>query len=126
MVKLFKQLKPYTKIIAVICILVLVQAITDLYLPTLMSDIVDKGIVNQDTEYILKTGGIMLLIAAGGSVCTIVASLLSAKVATGFSRDLRIKVFSKVESFTLKEVDKIGTASLITRNTNDINQIQQV
>lgn len=126
MIKLFKFLKPYAAPIAVILILVFFQSLSELYLPTLMSNIVNTGIVNGDTNYILKIGGFMLLVAAGGTVCTILASFLSSKVATGFSKDLRSKVFSRVESYSLQEFDKIGASSLITRTTNDITQIQQV
>src|SRR3712207_2770905 len=99
---------------------------SDLYLPNLMSHIVDKGVVKGDTDYILKVGMYMLLVAAGGMLCTIGASFISSKVATSFGSDLRYKVFTKVEGFSLDEFNKIGTSSLITRTTNDINQIQQV
>ena len=126
MIKLFKFLKPYAASIAVILILIFFQSISELYLPTLMSDIVNTGIVNGDTNYILRIGGFMLLVAAGGTICTILASFLSSKVATGFSRDLRKNIFSRVESYSLQEFDKIGASSLITRTTNDITQIQQV
>ncbi|WP_461614533.1 ABC transporter ATP-binding protein [Clostridium sp. Marseille-QA1073] len=126
MIKLFKFLKPYAASVAAILILVFFQSLSELYLPTLMSNIVDTGIVNGDTNYILKIGGFMLLVAAGGTICTILASFLSSKVATGFSKDLRKNVFSRVESYSLQEFDKIGASSLITRTTNDITQIQQV
>lgn len=91
-----------------------------------MSDIVDKGVVTGDTQYIWKIGGFMLLVAAGGMVCSITASFFSSKVATGFGKSLRSKIFSHVGEFSLHEFDKIGTASLITRTTNDITQVQQV
>ncbi|EDS76310.1 ABC transporter, ATP-binding protein [Clostridium botulinum C str. Eklund] len=99
---------------------------SDLYLPNLMSHIVDKGVVRGDTNYILKIGMCMLLVAALGMLCTIGASFISSKVATAFGADLRYKVFTKVENFSLHQFNTIGTASLITRTTNDINQIQQV
>ncbi|MCY6355296.1 ABC transporter ATP-binding protein [Clostridium sp. ZS2-4] len=126
MIKLFRFLKPYTAVIAAILILLFFQSLAELYLPTLMSDIVDTGIVKGDTQYILKVGGYMLLVAAGSGICVILAGFLSSKVATSFGRDLRSKVFSRVESFSLNEFDKMGTASLITRTTNDITQVQQV
>lgn len=91
-----------------------------------MADIVDKGIVNGDTAFILSIGGVMLVVAAMGAVCTIVAGYLSAKVSSRYGKDLRALVFERVENFTLHEFDKVGTASLITRTTNDITQIQQV
>ena len=126
MLKLFRFLKPYKIPIAVVLILVFLQALSELYLPTLMADIVNVGIVEGDTSYLLKVGGFMLLVAAGSTLCSVLASFLSAKASTAFGRDLRSKVFSRVESFSLQEIDKIGTASLITRTTNDITQVQQV
>lgn len=126
MSKLFRYLKPYRLPIVFVLFVVFLQSLSDLYLPTLMSDIVDTGIVKGDTPYILKIGGFMLFVAAGGVLCAIVSSYLSSKISVGFGRDLRAKVFSHVENFSLQEFDKIGTASLITRTTNDINQIQQL
>ena len=124
MLKLLKNLKPYTLSILLISILTFVRAISELYLPTLMADIVDVGIVTKDIPYIWNTGIIMLLITAGGVVCAIIARFFSAKAGVGFSRDIRRKVFHRVESFSLNEFDEIGTASMITRTTNDINQVQ--
>ena len=126
MFKLAKYLKPYAASIAAILILLFFQAISELYLPTLMADIVDTGIIKGDSAYILRVGGLMLLVAAGGAVCVILSSLLSSRTAMGFGRDLRRKVFSHIESFSLHEFDKISTASLITRTTNDVTQVQQV
>ncbi|MHB1654537.1 MAG: ABC transporter ATP-binding protein [Desulfitobacteriaceae bacterium] len=126
MVKLFRFLKPFKMSVVAVLILFFFQALAELYLPTLMADIVDTGIVQGDTHYIMRIGGFMLLVAAGSALCTIIASFLSAKIATGFGRNLRSKVFSRVESYSLHEFDKMGTASLITRTTNDITQVQQV
>lgn len=126
MFKLFKYLKQYTAQITVIILLLFMQVLSDLYLPTLMANIVDQGIVNRDIYYILRIGGFMLIIAGGGTVCAIIANFLSSKTAVGFGQILREKIFTKVESFSLQEFDKIGTATLITRTTNDVTQIQQV
>ena len=126
MLKLSKYLKPFQIPISVVLVLVLLQSLSELYLPTLMSDIVDKGVVTGDTHYIWKIGGYMLIVALGGMICSITASFYSAKAASGFGRLLRSKVFSHVGNFSLSEFDKLGTASLITRTTNDITQIQQV
>ena len=126
MLKLFKGLKPYWVMVLGVLILVFISTMTDLALPDLMSDIVDTGIVQGDVQYILGRGGVMLLVALLGTGCTILSSFLSARVGIGFSRDLRKKVFEKVESFSMTEVNTVGTASLITRTTNDINQVQQV
>lgn len=113
-------------LIGFVLVLVFLQCLSELYLPTLMADIVNFGIVKADTPYIIKIGAFMLLIAAIGAVFSIIASYVSSKVAVGFGRIVRGKVFSHVENFSMQEFDKIGTASLITRTTNDINQVQQV
>jgi len=124
MIKLFRYLKPFAIPIAVVLALVAAQSLTELYLPTLMSDIVDTGISKGDTDYILSTGGIMLLYAAGGMACAILSSFLSARVAMGYGRNLRRRIFAHVEGFSLHEFDRIGTPSLITRSTNDVTQVQ--
>ena len=117
---------PYKIPILLVIMFTFFQAISELYLPTLMADIVDIGIVNGDTTYILKIGALMLLFALIATICLIASSYLSAKVASFYSRDLRSKVFTRVESFSLAEFDQVGTASLITRTTNDITQIERV
>ncbi|GKX31639.1 multidrug ABC transporter ATP-binding protein [Vallitalea longa] len=126
MVKLLKGLKPFTLSIVIIFTFTFIRTITELFLPTLMSDIVDTGIVEQDIGYIAKVGAIMLLIAGLGALCSILTSMLSAKTGSAFARDLRNKVFEKVENYSLKEFDEKGTASLITRTTNDITQVQNL
>jgi ATP-binding cassette subfamily B multidrug efflux pump len=127
LIKLFRYLKPYRWSVLAILGLVLLQSLSDLYLPTLMSEIINNGIVKKDTTYIWHTGGWMLLVALGGSLIAVAAAYLSAKVAMAFSRDLRNVIFRRVESFSLHEFDKIGgTATLITRTTNDVQQVQQL
>ena len=126
MIKLFRFLKPYKLLVAAVLLLLFFQSIAELYLPTLMSDIVDTGIVKGDINYILRTGAFMLLVAIGSAVFTILAGFLSSRTATSFGRDLRSRVFAQVEDFALHEFNKIGTSSLITRTTNDITQVQQV
>ncbi|MBY0009348.1 ABC transporter ATP-binding protein [Paenibacillus typhae] len=126
MIKLLKGLGPFRWGVAAVLILVFLQSMGDLYLPTLMSDIVDKGIVQGDRAYIWRIGAYMLLVAGGGALCSVIASYLSAKVAAGFGRNTRSRMFEHVENFTLHEFDKLGTASLITRTTNDITQVQTV
>lgn len=126
MVKLLKHLSAYKWLVIIILMLVFAQSMADLYLPTLMADIIDKGVVIGDIPYIWKIGGIMLLVAAVGAIASIAASYYTSKAAMGFGRDIRRKVFQHVESFSLQDAEKIGTASLITRTTNDITQVQQV
>lgn len=126
MIKILKNLTFYKWSVSAVIILVFLQMIADLFLPTLMADIIDKGVVTGDTSYIWKIGGLMLAISALGVIASIFASLYSAKAAMGLGRDLRRNVFNHVGKFTLQEFDKVGTASLITRTTNDITQVQQV
>ena len=126
MLKILRFLKPYRPQIALIIGLVFLQTMTDLYLPTLMANIVNHGIARGDTGYIVGIGVFMLLIAIAGSGCAIISTYFASRVATGFGRNVRTRLFSHVESFSLQEFDKFSTASLITRTTNDTNQLQQV
>jgi len=126
MFRLFANLKPYAWDIFWIVVFLFAQSLAELYLPTLMSDVVNNGMMKGDTGYIWKYGSYMLLVALGSSLCSIVGSYLSSITGVGFGRDIRDKVFSRVESYSLHEFDKIGTASLITRTTNDIIQVQTV
>ena len=106
--------------------LLFLQAMCDLSLPDYMSDIVNNGVAAQDLAYILPAGGKMLLVALVGAGCTVAVGLIAARIAAGISRDLRNDVFAKVEGFSLAEFDRFGASSLITRTTNDIQQIQMV
>lgn len=126
MLKLLRLLKPYSLLIAIIVILVFSQALSQLFLPALLGKIVDVGIKEGDTAYILRVGSLMLLIALGGTACAITASLFASRTAMAFGRILRSKVFSHVQQFSLREYDQFGVASLITRTTNDITQLQMV
>lgn len=126
MTRLFRYLKPFTIAVAAVFVLVFLQTRADLILPTYMADIVDKGIASGDTAFIWRTGGYMLLIAFGGMVAAVITGYLSSRISAGFGKDLRSRVFSHVERFSLHEFDKVGTASLITRTTNDITQVQMV
>jgi ATP-binding cassette subfamily B multidrug efflux pump len=126
MIKLFRYLKPYRWAVAAVMVLVLLQSLSELYLPTLMADIVNDGVIKGDTPYIWKIGGFMLVVTAIGTVVSIAASYLSSRISSSFGRDVRSKTFRHVENFSLQEFDQIGTASLITRTTNDITQVQQV
>lgn len=126
MLKLFSLLKAYRITIVAIFVLVFLQSLANLYLPTLIADIVNNGIVKGDTNYILRVGGIMLLVTILGTICAVVGSFYSARVAIGFGRQIRGKLFNHVSSFSLHEFDRVSTASLITRTTNDTTQVQQV
>lgn len=126
MLKLFRLLKPFTVLILGVLVLVFLQTLGELYLPTLMSDIINQGVMQGDPAKIMEIGRLMLLVAGGVAVCAILASFLSSKIAVGLGTVLRSKVFRQVESYSLYEFEQLGTATLITRTTNDINQIQMV
>jgi ATP-binding cassette subfamily B protein len=126
MSKLIKYLKPFIFSILVVIILFFIQCLAELYLPTLMSDIVNNGIAKSDNTYILNTGKTMILVALGDGICVIVANFIGSQVAIKFGKKLRSMLFAKAENFSLHEFDKVGTASMITRTTNDIVQIQQL
>src|SRR4051812_31030749 len=112
--------------IVVIIVLLLAQALTNLYLPALNADIINNGVAKGDTGYILNVGVLMLVVTAILGVCSVVAVYLGARVAMGFGRDVRLAVFRRVESYSQAEMNKFGIASLITRNTNDVQQVQMV
>jgi ATP-binding cassette subfamily B protein len=126
MLKILKYLKPYIWQIIALFALVSVSVYTTLLLPDYMAKIINEGIVLSNNSIILSTGLTMLLVSLLGGAATIGVGYLASRIATGFSMDVRGKVFSKVESFSLVEFNKFSTASLITRSTNDIQQIQMV
>ncbi len=126
MIRLFRFLKPYRFSLAVVFVLVFAQSIANLYLPNLMADIVDNGIVKNDIGYIERVGGVMLAISFGGVIAAVIAAYFSAHIAVGFGRRIRRELYTKVQQFALREFDSVGTASLITRTSNDTNQVQQV
>lgn len=126
MIKLLLNLKPFALTILFILVFISGQAMAELALPTLMSDVINNGMMQGDTRYILTYGGYMLLVALASSACSITGSFFSARVALGLGKNLRNMVFTRVENYSLHEFDKLGTASLITRTTNDIVQIQNV
>jgi ATP-binding cassette subfamily B protein len=110
----------------ILLVLQLVQTIATLYLPSLNADIIDKGVTQGDTAYIMRTGGVMLVISLGQVICAIVAVYFGAKVAMSFGRDVRGGLFTRVQSFSAQEMGVLGAPSLITRTTNDVQQVQMV
>jgi ATP-binding cassette subfamily B protein len=126
MLKLFKYLKPYWLMLVALFIFVFGMVALNLQLPDYMANIINNGIVNVNNSVVYHDGLIMLLIALGSAACTVVVGYLAAQIGSRFSRDIRNKIFSRVESFSLVEFNKFSTASLITRSTNDIQQIQTV
>lgn len=126
MIKLLRFLKRYHLPLVAVVLFAIGQSLANLYLPNLMADIVNKGIASLDTNYILRTGVVMIFVAIGGTVCAVVGGYLSSRIAVGMVSSIRAEIFHKVQEFSLHEFDTISTASLITRTTNDTTQIQQV
>ncbi|MCL2802388.1 MAG: ABC transporter ATP-binding protein/permease [Micrococcales bacterium] len=125
--KLLKQfLKPYTVPIAVILVLQTIQALANLFLPSLNADIIDKGVAVGDTNQILRLGGFMLAASLGQVACAAAAVFLGARTAMSMGRDIRQAEFERVQTFSAREVAKFGAPSLITRATNDVQQVQMV
>jgi ATP-binding cassette subfamily B multidrug efflux pump len=119
-------LRPYWRQILVVLSLLLVQALTNLYLPDLNADIINNGVSTGDTTYIVNTGGLMLGVTLVLGLTSVAAIFLAARVAMGFGRDVRAAVFQSVGTFSQVEMNRFGTPSLITRNTNDVQQVQMV
>lgn len=126
MLKIYKNLKGYIPHICAVLLLIFVQVLTDLYLPTLMSDIVNDGIMQSDVGYIARTGLEMIGVAGIGIAAAVLASFIGSRVTMGLGSKLRSKIFRKVESFSQSEFDRFGASTLVTRTTNDIVQIQTV
>lgn len=119
-------LKPYWTLILPGVAFVLLQAIAALYLPTLNADLINNGVAKGDTGYIGKVGGFMLMVAALQAGCSIASTYFASRAAMGLGRDVRNAIFGKVESFSQVEINHFGTPSLITRNTNDVQQVQMM
>ena len=119
-------LRPYWRALILVIALLMVQAFANLYLPALNADIINNGVAKGDTDYILRTGAVMLGVTVLLGIASIIAVYWGAKTAMAFGRDVRGAIFRSVESFSQVEVNHFGTASLITRNTNDVQQVQMV
>ncbi len=121
-----RQLRPYWRQIALVVLLQLVQTIANLYLPTLNADIIDHGVVTGDTGYIMRVGAGMLGVSLVQIICSIGAVYYGAQTAMALGRDIRADVFARVQSFSAREVGHFGAPSLITRTTNDVQQVQML
>ncbi|MDT0170943.1 ABC transporter ATP-binding protein [Pseudarthrobacter sp. BRE9] len=123
---LVEYLRPHRPLLAAVVVFQLAQSIASLYLPTLNADIIDQGVARGDTGYIMSTGSFMLLITLAQIVCAVIAVYFGAKAAMGLGRDLRGAIFERVGEFSEQEVTRFGAPSLITRSTNDVQQVQQL
>ena len=119
-------MKPYWRDLLLVLILQTIATIMSLYLPTLNARIIDEGVVPGDTSIIWRSGGLMLLFSLIQAAAQIVAIWFGSKVAMSLGRDLRAALFDRALSFSTREVRRFGAASLLTRNTNDVQQIQSL
>ncbi|MFF4876589.1 MULTISPECIES: ABC transporter ATP-binding protein [unclassified Micromonospora] len=120
------HLRPYHQPLTAVVLLQFVGTMASLYLPSLNADIIDQGVARGDTDYIVRTGGWMLLVSLIQIICSIAAVYLGARIAMGFGRDVRASLFGHVNRFSAREVARFGAPSLITRNTNDVQQVQML
>ena len=119
-------LRPYRMALVIVVVLTTMQVIANLYLPFLNADIINNGVVTGDVGYIVRVGAIMLGLSLGLAVISVIAVYYSARTAMAFGRDVRGNLFRSVERFSLREVNQFGAPSLITRTTNDVQQVQML
>ncbi len=123
---IWRFLRPYRSALIIVVVLLTAQVIANLYLPFLNADIINKGVITGDVGYIVRLGAIMLAISFGLAVISVIAVYFSARTAMAFGRDVRADLFRSVERFSLREVNEFGAPSLITRTTNDVQQVQML
>jgi len=121
-----EHLRPYRRDLTFVILLQLFQTLATLYLPTLNADIIDNGVITGNMHYIWHTGGVMIVVTLAQIICATGAVYFGARTAMALGRDVRLAVFSRVQEFSAREVGHFGTPSLITRNTNDIQQVQML
>ena len=127
LIRLLREyLQPYRHALLAVVVLQFFSTLASLYLPTLNADIIDRGVALGDTGYIISTGGIMLAVTVVQIVCSIAAVYFAARTAMGFGRDVRAGLFARVGTFSAREMATFGAPSLITRTTNDVQQVQLV
>ncbi len=117
-------LRPYRRPITILVVLLVAQTVGNLYLPNLNADIINNGVITGKLHYILSTGLVMIAITVLVGICAVVAVYFASRIGMGAGADIREAVFTRVQSFSARDMNRFGTASLITRNTNDIQQIQ--
>ena len=114
-------MKPYWKWVLLTVVFIILQSLSDLYLPALNAKIIDEGVMTGDVGKILTYGALMLVVAILVGLCTLGTTYYSTKSSLAYGRDMRLGLFTKVQSFSQSDLDKFGTPSLITRTTNDVN-----
>lgn len=120
------QLAPYKRWLAIVVVFQFLGVLAMLYLPTLNADIIDNGVARNDTDYILRVGAVMLAVSFGQIICSVVAVRFGARTAMSLGRDVRAALFHRVGTFSTREVQQFGAPSLITRTTNDVQQVQML
>ncbi|BDO43508.1 ABC transporter ATP-binding protein [Cellulomonas sp. NTE-D12] len=123
---LWRYLRPYRPLLAGVLVFQLASALAMLYLPSLNAGVIDKGVAAGDTGYIWRTGGFMLAVSLGQIVAAIIATYLAARASMQLGRDIRDEVYHQVSGFSEREISQFGAGSLITRNTNDVQQVQML
>ena len=121
-----RHLRPYLPHVAAVAVLQLATVLATLYLPSLNADIIDNGVATGDTDYIWRVGGIMLIVAMAQVVTAIASVWFGARVAMGMGRDIRRSVYTRVDRFSTEEMGRYGAPTLITRATNDVQQVQML
>lgn len=124
MIRIIKKMSVWAILGSVL--FMVIQIISDLYLPTLTSNIIDKGVTQGDSKYILQVGMIMIGVSLIGIVASLVNTLIATREGQKIGKKLRSEIYETVSYSSLESFDKVGTASLITRTTNDVNQVQMV
>lgn len=119
-----KYINKYGFLFTVAILFLIVEAICDLLLPTILASIIDKGIANKDMQYVFEKGGLMLLVTGIGAVSAIVRNILSSNISQKFGAELRFDLYKKIQSFTLNQMNRFEAATLVTRLTNDVTQVQ--
>lgn len=121
-----ERLQPYKAWLALVVLLQFIGTMAALYLPSLNADIIDNGVAQGDTGYIMRVGAVMLAVSLIQIVCSVIAVYFGSRTAMGFGRDVRRAIFHRVGAFSSREVEKFGAPSLITRTTNDVQQVQMM
>ena len=125
LIRLLRRFVPkYRTEVAIVTVLVFIQSIANLYLPNLNADIINNGVAKGDTDYIWRTGAVMLAVTLVLGVLAIISVYFASRASMGVGRDVRGAVFERVQHFSAREMTRFGTPSLITRNTNDVQQVQ--
>lgn len=123
--KLFSYVRGYWRTTILTPLTVAAEVVLEVFIPLFMADIIDIGIPNKDLPYVLRTGGLMVLMAMGALLFGALGARFAVYSSNGAAKNLRLALFARVQAFSAKNIDKFSTASLVTRLTNDITNIQQ-